>query len=414
VKAVVVGAGHNGLVCACYLAQAGLDVLVLEQALAPGGGSTTRETVPGYRFDTHSVAHNIINMTPVPEELGLAEAGLCYREMDPFATALFADGRIVRFHRSITRTVASIAEHDPAEAAAYEAFMEVAAGVLRPALAALRAGGGAAGARRALRHLPQARRAVAGQLADVAAELLGPYRRTPETRLCSDLTRGPVAAFAAHASAAPATPAGGLFAYWQAAYHLFGQWHAVGGSGALTDALVRRLESLARHTRCNAPVARIDARAGCVRGVTLEDGERIAAGVVIAAIDPKVALLHLLDPPLAEREGRRLAATHRANTVQAVISRRDRPAPPLTPARAPATGTASRAPSTRSTGWTRRSPRPRRAACRTRRPPTRSPPRPWMPGSARPATTLSTWPVRLPHSLSGRDGRPPARAWPRT
>ncbi len=116
---MIVGAGHNGLVCGCYLARSGVEVLVLEQSEWPGGGARTEETVPGYRFDTHSVAHNIINMGPVPRELALSGAGLGYREMDPFAVALFADGRRVRFHRSIERTVASIAEIDRAEAEKY-------------------------------------------------------------------------------------------------------------------------------------------------------------------------------------------------------------------------------------------------------------------------------------------------------
>lgn len=63
---IVVGAGHNGLVAACYLARAGLGVFVLEQSRKPGGSARTDETVPGYRFDTHSVAHIIINMTDIP------------------------------------------------------------------------------------------------------------------------------------------------------------------------------------------------------------------------------------------------------------------------------------------------------------------------------------------------------------
>ena len=72
---VVVGAGHNGLVAGCYLARAGRDVLVLEARDTPGGGARTEETVAGYRFDMHSVAHTMINMTTIPDELDLAGAG---------------------------------------------------------------------------------------------------------------------------------------------------------------------------------------------------------------------------------------------------------------------------------------------------------------------------------------------------
>ena len=107
---LVVGGGHNGLIAACYLARAGRRVVVLEAADKAGGGSRTDETIPGHRFNTHSAAHNIINMTRIPAELDLAGAGLEYLPMDPFATGVFRDGRIVRFFRSVEATCASIAE----------------------------------------------------------------------------------------------------------------------------------------------------------------------------------------------------------------------------------------------------------------------------------------------------------------
>lgn len=233
--------------------------------------------MPGYRFDTHSVAHNLINMTSIPRDLDLAGAGLRYREMDPFATAVFEDGRRVRFHRSVARTVASIAETDQAEAEAYGAFMADALPLVSAATIGLGGGG-------------IDRRAI-GRLLRLAPALGGLARRR-----------------------------GAFFGLWQAAYHLHGQWHAAGGAQGLVDALVRRLDSLGGQVRCEAPVARVETTpAGSVRGVTLEGGERLGADAVVTAIDPRAALLELLDPPLGGRAGADLRATHSANSVQALV-----------------------------------------------------------------------------------------------
>ncbi|MGI8758964.1 MAG: phytoene desaturase family protein [Acidimicrobiales bacterium] len=313
---VVVGAGHNGLVAACYLARAGRQVVVLEHLDRPGGGSRTEETLAGYRFDMHSVAHNIINMTDIPSELDLAGAGLVYQEMDPFSTAIHADGRRVRFFRSIDETVASIAESSGEEARAYEAFMEKAVPIVRTILPAIR---GDVSVRELPQRFAHLARSLRRQPLETVRDVLGPYDSLLRRWLPSDLTRGPVAAFAAHAGVGPSIPGGALYAFWQAAYHLFGQWHGRGGAQALTDALVSRLAELGGELRCSAPVARIETGAGRVRAVVTESGERIEARTVITAIDPKTALLGLLDPPLAGRAGADLAATRRGNVVQSVL-----------------------------------------------------------------------------------------------
>ncbi|MFL6241562.1 MAG: phytoene desaturase family protein [Acidimicrobiia bacterium] len=313
---VVVGAGHNGLVAACYLAGAGRDVLVLEARDRPGGGARTEETVPGYRFDMHSVAHNMINMTAIPDELHLAGAGLVYQEMDPFSIAVRADGRRVRFFRSVEQTVASIAEIDRGEGDAYRAFCAQAFPILDAILPAVR---GEVSWRDAPSRVASIVRALRGGPLTTLRDVLSPYESMLGRQLGSDLTRGPVAAFAAHASVGPASPGGALFAFWQAAYHRFGQWHARGGAQALTDALVRRLSALGGALRCSAPVARIDAPEGWAHAVVLEGGERIAARAVITAVDPKVALLELLDPPLGGAPGAELAAARRSNVVQALV-----------------------------------------------------------------------------------------------
>ena len=301
---------------ACYLARAGRDVLVLEQLDRPGGGSRTEETVAGYRFDLHSAAHNIINMTDIPAELDLAGAGLEYQEMDPFSIAIHADGRRVRFHRSVEATVESIAEESPSEAEAYRRFIDKAVPIVRTLLPAIR---GDTSPRVLPAQAANALRAMRSQPMMTARDVMSPYDSLLRRWLPSDLTRGPVAAFAAHAGVGPTVPGGALFAFWQAVYHLFGQWHGRGGAQNLTDALVARLRSLGGELRCSAAVARIEAPAGRVRAVVLESGERIPAEAVITAMDPKIALLGLLDPPLGGEAGADLAAARRSNVVQALV-----------------------------------------------------------------------------------------------
>ncbi len=319
---VVVGGGHNGLVAACYLARAGRDVLVLEASDRLGGGSRTEETIPGYRFNTHSAAHNIINMTRIPAELDLAGAGLEYVPMEPFATGFFSDGRIVRFHRDIDETVASIAEHDPADARAYAAFMHKAVPLVRTAVTGLESGSNPSGVLRAAGErivplLAGVRRN--GGPSGLFRTLTAPYGALLQTELASDLTRAPVSAFASHSSAGPHANGGSFFALWQAAYHLYGQWHARGGSQALIDALATRLASWGGRWQTGAVVRRIDAAGGRVQAVELEDGSRQPASAVVTAIDVQSALLELLDPPLSGRPARELAAAHRGNAVQLVV-----------------------------------------------------------------------------------------------
>ncbi len=298
-------------------------MVVLEAADRPGGGSRTDATIPGHLFNTHSAAHNIINMTRIPAELDLAGAGLDYVEMSPFATGVFRDGRIVRFSRSVEQTCASIEQAgDRAEAEAYRTFMHRAVPLVRAAVTGLESGpapgGPLRGAGARVWPVLQGLKRAGGPMA-LLHDLVRPYGSLLETALPSELTRAPVAAFASHSSAGPHTAGGSFYVFWQAAYHLFGQWHARGGSQALVDALVHRLEGWGGEVRTGSPVARIDARGGRARAVELEDGTRLAASAVVTAVDVQTALLGLLDPPLAGQDGTDLAAAHRGNAVQLVV-----------------------------------------------------------------------------------------------
>ncbi|MDQ6649747.1 MAG: NAD(P)/FAD-dependent oxidoreductase [Actinomycetota bacterium] len=333
---IVVGGGHNGLVAACYLAKAGRRVLVLEASGKPGGGSRTDEAIPGYLFNTHAAAHNIINMTRIPAELDLRGAGLEYIPMDPFATGVFRDGRMVRFHRDIDATVASIAEHSRDDATAYRAFMHRAIPLVKTAVTGLESGSTPGGVLKAvsskLTPLLQGLKRAGGPIG-LAHDLVTPYGALLETALPSDLTRAPVSSFASHSSAGPHQPGGSFYVFWQAAYHLFGQWHPRGGSQALTSALVSRLEEWGGEVRTDAVVESIDARSGRARAVRLAGGERVAAAAVITAVDVQTALLDLLDPPLAGKAGVELAAAHRGNAVQLVVHLATNRLPPYPNAR---------------------------------------------------------------------------------
>jgi phytoene dehydrogenase-like protein len=258
----------------------------------------------------------MINMTDIPAELDLAGAGLEYIEMDPFSIAVHEDGRRVRFHRSVEETLDSIAEVSPAEAQAYGRFIDKALPVIRTILPAVR---GDTSLTVLPRQVASAVRALRQEPVATARDVMSPYDSLLRRWLPSDLTRGPVAAFAAHAGVGPAVPGGALFAFWQAAYHLFGQWHGRGGAQNLTDALVARLHSLNGELRCSAAVERIETAGGAVRAVVLEGGERIPAANVITAMDVKTALLTLLDPPLDGDAAADLSAARRSNVVQAVV-----------------------------------------------------------------------------------------------
>ena len=109
---IVVGAGHNGLTCACYLAKAGRKVLVLERRHIVGGAVCTQDDlIPGYKLDVGSSAHIMIHLTPVLRDLELHKFGLEYLEMDPWAYyPIMGTGTGISFYRDLDKTCASIAK----------------------------------------------------------------------------------------------------------------------------------------------------------------------------------------------------------------------------------------------------------------------------------------------------------------
>src|SRR5881628_3238322 len=109
--AVVIGAGHNGLTCACYLAKAGLRVVVLERYATIGGMTISEEiAAPGHLSDVHASGYLVAKLSPSPDELGLAEHGLELITPNPNWAQIFPDGRSFVIGRDVETTAASIAK----------------------------------------------------------------------------------------------------------------------------------------------------------------------------------------------------------------------------------------------------------------------------------------------------------------
>ena len=115
--AIVIGAGHNGLACACYLARAGLRVLVLEANENIGGLTITQEiTLPNFHSDLHAFGYQFANLLPAPHELELDRYGLELLTPEISFAHAFPDGRTVRMYKNLDQTCASIAAHSTHDA----------------------------------------------------------------------------------------------------------------------------------------------------------------------------------------------------------------------------------------------------------------------------------------------------------
>jgi phytoene dehydrogenase-like protein len=297
-EAIVVGGGHNGLTCAAYLARAGVDVLVLEARDTVGGCASTVPALDGARANVCNCDHTLVRATGVVEELDLAAHGLRYIDMEPTMLALPWDGSSPWLHFADTqRTFESLALTHPREVAGYRRHVEELAPAARlvldmtsgppdPRSVARRL------ARRRGRGLPALLRLSRASALDV----LAPYLSSPAL-LGPVCTAGP-----AVWGLPPQAPGTGLGALVYVVRHLAPTGRPEGGSGALTDALATAVRTAGGRIRTAARVERILCARDRVAGVRLAGGERIDAATVIAAGDPRSALVDwLAEPPAAAR-----------------------------------------------------------------------------------------------------------------
>lgn len=295
--ALIIGGGHNGLVCAAYLAAAGLKVRVLERRGIVGGAAVTEEFHPGFRNSVASYTVSLLNPQAI-RELRLAEHGLRVVER-PYANFLpLPDGRAFRLGGGHTEAdLAQWSARDAQRLPAYYAMLDRIVAVLRELmrrtppnvsdrfvlgdwLASLAAA-------RQLRHLDmRGRRDLLDLFTKSAGELLdGWFESEPlKAVLGWDSVVGNFAS--------PYTPGSAYVLL----HHVFGEvngkagvWgHAIGGMGAITRAMRKECEARGVAIETDAEVARVLVEGGEATGVALADGRELRARMVVSNLNPKL------------------------------------------------------------------------------------------------------------------------------
>ena len=300
---LVVGGGHNGLTCACYLAKAGLKVKVLEKRAAVGGAAVTEDFHPGFR---NSVAAYTVSLlqAKVIRDLRLAEHGLRIVER-PLANFLPLENGYLKVGGGVEATqreVAKFSSRDAERLPDYYRTVERVADVLRSLV--LRCPPNVGGGPTDLLRAVQAGRLLKSLDMEGRRDLLAFFTRPAAEILDGWFESGAIkAAFGFDAVvgnyASPYHPGTGYVLL----HHVFGEvngkrgaWgHAIGGMGAITQAMAAEARRLGVEIVCDSPVSKI--RQGLV---VLKSGEEISARTIVANVNPKLLYLDLVDRDLLD------------------------------------------------------------------------------------------------------------------
>ena len=295
--AVIVGAGHNGLVCAFYLARAGLKVRIVERRDTVGGAAVTEEFHPGFRNSVASYTVSLLQ-PKVIADMKLADHG--YRAIErPISNFLPQDdGGYLKLGGGLERTQAEFrkfSEHDARILPAYYESLESVADVLRDL--AMKSPPNLGDGIKTLIDGALQGRALTRLSLSRQRDVLDLFTKSARTLLDSWFESEAVkAAFGFDAVvgnyASPDTPGSAYVLL----HHVFGEvngkkgaWgHAIGGMGAITQAMAKVCVAAGVEISLEAPVSRVMLDNGKVAGVRLESGEEIAAERVIANVGPKL------------------------------------------------------------------------------------------------------------------------------
>jgi phytoene dehydrogenase-like protein len=316
--AVVIGAGHNGLVASAYLAEAGLKVLVLERRPLVGGAAVTEELHPGFRFSRASYVLSLFR-PEIVSHLELARHGLVLLPRDPSSFTPFPDGRFLLLGPDAAaneREIAKFSTRDARRFAGYEAMLDRVARRVEPLLdwtpPALAHRRPADLARLVRMGWWVAR--LGRDLPDVVELLLGSARTLLDRWFESDALKATLATDAIIGAMVSPRMAGTAYVLL---HHVMGEtggqrgvWAYVrGGMGGLSEALAAAARERGAIVKTEMPVRKVLVEAGRAVGVELEHGKEVRAGVVVSNADPVTTFLGLVPPEaLPEQFRERVAA----------------------------------------------------------------------------------------------------------
>lgn len=306
-RTLVIGAGHNGLVCAAYLAAAGHRVTVIERAPVPGGCTVTEEIFPGYRFNTGAIELEGIVHSRVDRDLGLEEHGLKWVRTEHLLAAHIGESTAL-FHRDVAATLEGFRREFGAKEAEEWGRFAVFATKVMSAVGSLQhvKEPGLGGISDILGRLE----AFDGNLEGLIRTVLAPSCVVIDEWLSSPEMRAAAAAFSSHPQMPPWAPGSGLLACLLPSSHGGQGARPVGGTGELIQALLRVLAARGGEVKCGSPVREILVRSGRVSGVALDSGEKFEADNVVSTIDVKRLAGLMPQELLAEPWRKALAGTH--------------------------------------------------------------------------------------------------------
>src|SRR5438876_812470 len=301
---IIIGAGHNGLVTAAYLARAGWRVLVLERRELVGGACVTEELWPGFKVSTASYVNSLLR-PEIIRDLELSRYGFELLPRSPSSFTPFPDGRVLLMGPDNILTAQQVAKFSARDATAlprYEAMLERVADFIEPTLLRTPPNPWSLAPRDLLqlaglgwrflrlgRDGPRALEILTG----AARPILDRWFESEELKiaLATDASIG--------AMASPSMPGTAYVLF----HHVMGECNGVrgmwgyvrGGMGGITQALASAARSHGAEIRLNSPVAKIVTRRGRVKGVALEDGTEFQAKQVASNADAHMTFLQLLE-----------------------------------------------------------------------------------------------------------------------